>query len=240
MNYKKILFFTGSGISVDSGLKTYRSKDGIWNNYKINDVATKKAIYSNLNEVNCFFNTIRNNIKYSKPNKAHFIISDISKKIETKIITQNIDDLHERSGSKNVIHIHGSIFESIDIKRKGSILHQNSDIKENEKNIENNFLIRPNIVLFNENAFHIDESLKIIKESDLIIIIGTSLSVEPANNIVFENNKATIIIIDIDKNILNKVPEKFKEDINKRIFLYNDNSVNGLIKLKKEILKMEN
>lgn len=239
MNYTNILFFTGSGISVDSGLKTYRYNNGIWNNFSIKDVATKKAIYYNLNKVNTFFNQLREEIKNAKPNKAHFIISNISNYFNIKVITQNIDDLHERSGIKKIIHLHGFIFESIDIKRKGHVLYQYNNIKKDEKNIENNIFIRPNVVLFDEAPFYINESIKIIKKSDLIIIVGTSLSVSPANNIIFKNKTSKIIIIDPNKDIIKKIPKEFNKEIGGRIIIYNNNAIDGLMKVKKEILKIK-
>lgn len=239
MGNENILFFTGSGISVNSGLKTYRYNNGIWNNKRIKDVATKKAVYYNLNEVNMFFNQLRYDIKNASPNKAHFIISDIEKIYNTNVITQNIDDLHEKSGSKKIIHLHGFIFESIDIKRKGNILYQYNDIKKDEINVENNVYIRPNVVFFNEKPFHLNESIKIIKKSDIIVIVGTSLSVSPANNIIFHNKNAKIIIIDPNKNIINKIPKELSKEIGDRIVVYNNDAIDGLIKFKKEILKIE-
>lgn len=180
----KISFFTGSGISVDSGLSTYRMADGLWNNYKISEVATSHAIKTNIDYVNNFFNDRRLDVKNAFPNIAHTFIKDMEKYFDVNIITQNIDDLHERSGNSNVIHLHGEIMKSRSIASSRFVYDQLDDIKITDRCIKTKSKLRPHVVLFGENIFDYYIARKHLRESEIIIIIGTSLMVNPAASLI--------------------------------------------------------
>ena len=127
---KNFVVFTGAGISAESGLKTFRDSGGLWENYKVEDVATPEAFLKNPKLVLNFYNLRRKQLLESVPNVAHFSINNLSAKYNTSIITQNVDDLHERSGSKNVLHLHGNLTEA-----RSTIDHKIYDIKGSELNL---------------------------------------------------------------------------------------------------------
>lgn len=200
---KKIVFFTGSGISVNSGLPTYRMEDGIWNNHDINKVATSHAAQNNLPVVNAFFNTMRQKANTAKPNEAHYSIAKLQNDYDVTVITQNIDDLHERSGTEMVYHLHGNIFETRTTGNSKVIDKRTTDIKDDERCPKTNGRLRPNVVLFDEIPFHYYKALNLIREADYVVVIGTSLAVWPVNQLILQfKNKERMIIIDSNKEML--------------------------------------
>ena len=213
MNHKKkkIVFFTGSGISVESGLSTFRNNpEGLWENYKIEEVCTYEGWIENPGLVLDFYNKRRIQCSESKPNQAHLLIAELEKEFEVSIITQNVDDLHERAGSSNILHLHGELFKSRSTKDRALIYPQFEDIKLSDV-CELGFPLRPHVVWFGEE---LDESiLKSAKiemiTADVCVIIGTSMQVYPANTIpYFVDEKAKIIVID---------PEEVKLDFDNKL-----------------------
>ena len=180
---KKIIIFSGAGISAESGLKTFRDNDGLWENYDLKEVATPEAWEKNPELVLDFYNLRRKQVIEAKPNNAHFSLVKLEKKFNVHIITQNIDDLHERAGSTNILHLHGEILKSKSISNE-----KQYNIKGAKLNIgdlcENNTQLRPDIVWFGESVPKMIEAERLCKDADILIIIGTSLSVYPAANIV--------------------------------------------------------
>ena len=189
---KHLVVFTGAGMSAESGLKTFRDSDGLWENYAVEDVATPEAWQKNPALVLKFYNDRRKQVKQAKPNDAHLALKDLEKKFRMSIITQNIDNLHERAGSSFVLHLHGEI-----MKARGTITDKTYDIKTDIQlgdKCEENSQLRPDIVWFGEAVPKFTEAQKIVSQADILLIIGTSLSVYPAAYLVQEVTKNTTVL----------------------------------------------
>ena len=191
-----IVVFTGSGISAESGLSTFRDSNGLWEKYKIEDVATPEAFENNPSLVLDFYNIRRKQLLNSYPNDAHLALNRLQEKFNLSIITQNIDDLHERSGSENIIHLHGKLTES-----KSIVNNKIYEIEGAELNIgdycDNGSQLRPNVVWFGEDVPNMELAIEIVKSADIFIIIGTSLKVYPAASLIdYASNSERIILID--------------------------------------------
>ena len=208
---KNIVVLTGAGISAESGLGTFRNSGGLWEKYKIEDVATEKAFQKNPALVLEFYNIRRRQLLNSLPNDAHFALNKLKEKYNLTIITQNIDDLHERSGSTDIIHLHGELKEARSI-----IDNKIYSIKGSELNIgdycEQGGQLRPNVVWFGEAVPNMDLAIDKVIQASVFIIIGTSLNVFPAASLIDYATKAKRIII-IDPNSSNY---KGVEIINKK------------------------
>ena len=194
---KHLVVFTGAGMSAESGLKTFRDSDGLWENYAVEDVATPEAWQKNPALVLKFYNDRRKQVKQAKPNDAHLALKDLEKKFRMSIITQNIDNLHERAGSSFVLHLHGEI-----MKARGTITDKTYDIKTDIQlgdKCEENSQLRPDIVWFGEAVPKFTEAQKIVSQADILLIIGTSLSVYPAAYLVQEVRKNTTVYL-VDPN----------------------------------------
>ena len=198
---KNIVVLTGAGISAESGLGTFRNSGGLWEKYKIEDVATEKAFQKNPALVLEFYNIRRRQLLNSLPNDAHFALNKLKEKYNLTIITQNIDDLHERSGSTDIIHLHGELKEARSI-----IDNKIYSIKGSELNIgdycEQGGQLRPNVVWFGEAVPNMDLAIDKVIQASVFIIIGTSLNVFPAASLIDYATKAKRIII-IDPNSSN-------------------------------------
>ncbi|TND09584.1 MAG: NAD-dependent deacetylase [Bacteroidetes bacterium] len=181
---KKIVVFTGAGVSAESGIKTFRDSGGLWEEYDVRDVATPEAWAKNPGLVLRFYNERRNQVIDAKPNAAHHAIASLQKKFDVHVVTQNIDDLHERAGSKNVLHLHGEILKARSSVDPALIYPmKNREIKIGDK-CEKGSQLRPHIVWFGEAVPNYELGINICHEAELLIIIGTSLNVYPAAGIV--------------------------------------------------------
>ena len=190
---------TGAGISAESGLKTFRDSDGLWEGYNIEDVATPGAWIKNAQLVLEFYNYRRRNVSDAHPNAAHYGLAELQDKFEVFIITQNIDDLHERAGSKNVLHLHGEIFKMRSEKNKHLVYDIRTDIKLGDT-AEDGAQLRPHIVWFEEPVPKIEEAIPIVHSADIFVVVGTSLVVYPAAGLINYANPQTPKYI-IDKSI---------------------------------------
>ena len=195
---QNIVVFTGAGISAESGLGTFRDSGGLWEQFKIEDVATPEAFERNPELVLNFYNLRREQLLESKPNAAHISLNKLSEKYNLHIITQNIDDLHERSGSKNILHLHGKLMESkssID----DSLIYPIEGVNLKIGDLcENGSQLRPNVVWFGEAVPKMINAISITKKADIFIIIGTSLNVYPAASLLhYTDNAKRIILIDL-------------------------------------------
>jgi NAD-dependent deacetylase len=195
---KNLVVFTGAGISAESGLGTFRDSGGLWENYKIEEVATLEAFVKNPELVLDFYNLRRRQMIKSKPNNAHYSLNLLEKKFNLSIITQNVDDLHERSGSKNVLHLHGQLNQSMSTN-DGRVY----DIEGSELNIGDccplGSQLRPNVVWFGEMVPNIKIATEIVVKADIFIIIGTSLNVYPAASLLnYASESCRVILIDKD------------------------------------------
>lgn len=181
---KRVVVFTGAGISAESGLATFRDSGGLWEQYRIEDVATHTAWLRNPELVLEFYNQRRKQLKTVKPNAAHYAIFELENKYDVYVITQNVDDLHERAGSKKVLHLHGLLTQarsSVDPSIVYDIGYE--DIKIGQKCPKGSQL-RPNIVFFEEPVPAMEQAISIVRKADIFIIIGTSLVVYPAASLV--------------------------------------------------------
>jgi NAD-dependent deacetylase len=181
---KKIVVFTGSGISAESGLKTFRDSDGLWENYNIEDVATPQAWHRNRALVLEFYNMRRKQVLEAKPNPAHAALAELEKKYDVQIITQNIDDLHERAGSTNVLHLHGEIRKSRSSVDPSLVYEiEGWQISEGDTCAKGSQL-RPHIVWFGEEVPELYLAASMIALANIFIVVGTSLVVYPAAGLV--------------------------------------------------------
>jgi NAD-dependent deacetylase len=184
MRKKKIIVFTGAGISAESGIKTFRDAGGLWEEYNIQEVATPEAWEKNQALVIEFYNKRRKQVLEAKPNGAHKALVKLEQKYDVQIITQNIDDLHERAGSSKVLHLHGEILKSRSSLDPSLIYPINGwELKLGEK-CERGTQLRPHIVWFGEMVPNMELSYLLASKSDIFIIIGTSLNVFPAAGLV--------------------------------------------------------
>jgi NAD-dependent deacetylase len=176
---KHIVVLTGAGISAESGLQTFRDSDGLWMGYDVYEVASPRGWDKNPQLVLDFYNMRRKDVAAAAPNKAHIGLATLEKDFDVTIITQNIDDLHERAGSTKVLHLHGEIFKMRSIDNENKIYEIRTDIKLGDKAADG-AQFRPHIVWFDEPVPLIEEAAKIVATADIFILVGSSLQVYPA------------------------------------------------------------
>ena len=181
---KKIVVLTGAGISAESGLKTFRDADGLWEGYNVMDVATPEAWYRDPALVQRFYNERRAQVNAAQPNAAHIALAGLEQQFDVAIVTQNIDDLHERAGSTNVTHLHGVITYAQSSK-KASLVYpiKGDEIKMGEL-CELGSQLRPHVVWFGEAVPMIEKAAEICAQADIFVLIGTSLAVYPAAGLI--------------------------------------------------------
>lgn len=199
---KKIFFFSGAGMSAESGISTFRDSGGLWEKYDISEVATPEAWLKNPDLVTDFYNQRRKQIIETSPNQAHQFIAELDNLFDVTVITQNIDDLHERAGSKNILHLHGNI-------RLAKSSGKNQDKKlypidgwELTKNdlCDDGFRLRPHVVWFGEAVPALEDAIPVIENADVFVVIGTSLQVYPAAGLIHYAPVNAIKVI-IDPNL---------------------------------------
>ncbi|MBL7724942.1 MAG: NAD-dependent deacylase [Chitinophagaceae bacterium] len=196
---KKLVILSGAGISAESGLKTFRDSDGLWEGYNIEDVATPRAWRKDPQLVLDFYNYRRKNVLDVQPNEAHYGLAALESDFEVSIITQNIDDLHERAGSTNVLHLHGEILKMRSERDQSLIYEIRGDIKIGDM-AEDGAQLRPHIVWFEEPVPKIEEAIPIVHSADIFVVVGTSLVVYPAAGLV-NYTKPEVPVYVIDKKI---------------------------------------
>lgn len=183
---KKIVVLTGAGISAESGIATFRDTDGLWENHRVEDVASPQGFRVNPKLVLDFYNSRRKELLHVKPNEGHVGLAELEKEYDVTIVTQNVDNLHERAGSSDVVHLHGELMKSRS-SRDPSVIYE-----MDEDNIEINIgdmcelgtQLRPDIVWFGEAVPMIETAAKLVQKADIVVIIGTSLNVYPAAGLV--------------------------------------------------------
>lgn len=206
---KNIVILTGAGISAESGIKTFRDSNGLWENHDVMEVASINGWYKNPKLILEFYNQRRKQAETVVPNKAHFFLAELQQKYNMQIITQNVDDLHERAGSKNVTHLHGKLSEA---KSEGD---DNYVINIANKQIQlgdvcpKGHQLRPNIVWFGEEVPMLDKAAAICETADIFVIVGTSLQVYPAAGLIHNvPNNCPVFIIDPKVDEIN-IPNHF-------------------------------
>lgn len=180
---KKMVVLTGAGVSAESGLKTFRDSDGLWEGYRVEDVATFQAWRKDPELVLEFYNVRRKGVLEAKPNAAHTGLAELEKDFDVTIITQNIDDLHERAGSTRVLHLHGEILKMRSESNAKLIYPITGDIRLGDT-AEDGAQLRPHIVWFGESVPMMDAAVPLVREADIFVVVGTSLVVYPAAGLV--------------------------------------------------------
>lgn len=209
---KKLVVLTGAGISAESGLKTFRDAGGLWEGYNVYDVATPEAWHRNPVLVQQFYNERRKSVIAAAPNEAHLALVTLEKEYDVTIITQNIDDLHERAGSSDILHLHGIITKSQSDKRSDLTYDiQGWELKMGEV-CELGSQLRPHVVWFGEAVPLIDKAVQFCQSADIFIVIGTSLQVYPAAGLVdLVPANALKFIIDLNATSVPGNVEKINE-----------------------------
>jgi NAD-dependent deacetylase len=180
----RLVVFTGAGISAESGIKTFRDSGGLWEEYDINEVATPQAWEKNRELVLDFYNKRRKQVLHANPNAAHYALVELEKKYDVHIITQNIDDLHERAGSKKVLHLHGEITKSRSTLDPTLVYPiKGEELRLGDK-CEKGAQLRPHIVWFGEMVPAMEHAYMIAERADLFVVVGTSLAVYPAAGLI--------------------------------------------------------
>ncbi len=225
---KKLVVLSGAGISAESGLKTFRDSDGLWEGYNIEEVATPEAWHKNPSLVQQFYNERRKAVIEAEPNKAHILLSELENSYDVQIITQNIDNLHERAGSTKVLHLHGEIIKSRSTSNPNDIYPINGwELKMGEM-CKAGYQLRPHIVWFGESVPMIETATKIVSEADIFVIVGTSLQVYPAAGLInYAKTNIPIYVVDpkplsINNKKVQYIQEKALAGLEKLV-----NSLNG-------------
>lgn len=216
---KKIVVFTGAGVSADSGIATFRDADGLWANYRIEDVCTPEALVHNRPVVIDFYNQRRRELLEKQPNAAHYAIARLQEKYEVEVITQNIDDLHERAGSRHILHLHGemkklrsvqdvnAIYEIPGWEQAAKAVSEGASVddyarvwkEEIDAKGPDGALLRPHVVFFGEQVPEFDPACRIAATADIVIVCGTSLNVYPAASLLFSVRKDVDVYV-VDPN----------------------------------------
>lgn len=233
---QKIVVLTGAGISAESGLPTFRDSNGLWKNHDAKGLASNTGFMRNPQAVLDFYNYRRKQLLDVKPNQAHLLLTTLEKWYDVTVITQNVDNLHERAGSRHIIHLHGELTKVTSSKNKLNPRY----IKEYPLDVpillgdkaEDGSQLRPFIVWFGEEVYAMDVAIDYVKEADLFLIIGTSLTVHPAANLIeYTRPECSRIIID-PADLSDKLPNGFIH--------IKDSATKGMKRLIDEFLKLKN
>lgn len=194
----KIVFFTGAGISAESGVRTFRDADGLWYNHRIEDVASIEAWHRHPNLVLDFYNQRRRQLFDVAPNKAHEAITALQAHVDVQVITQNVDDLHERAGNARVLHLHGELRKVRSVQFPELVYPWEGDLVLGDK-CERGTQLRPHIVWFGEAVPMMEQAAALVSQADVLVVVGTSLQVYPAAGLL-DCAKAGTQILYIDPN----------------------------------------
>jgi NAD-dependent deacetylase len=225
---KKLVVLSGAGISAESGIKTFRDSNGLWEGHDIQEVATPEGWKKNQELVLDFYNQRRKQALEVTPNSAHYALVELEKNYDVTIITQNVDNLHEKAGSTNVIHLHGELFKSRSTVDESLIYDMTHWELKKGDTCEKGSQLRPHIVWFGEMVPMMDKAVKIARQADIFIVIGTSLVVYPAAGLIDYVPKSAIVYV-IDKNM---------PSVSSRpnLFLLEENATTGMKKVLEELL----
>lgn len=205
---KKLVVLSGAGISAESGISTFRDADGLWENHRIEDVASPEGFAKNPELVLEFYNLRRRQLKEVMPNDAHRILARLEQYFDVHIITQNVDDLHERAGSTQVLHLHGELRKVRPIDSENSVIPWEEDLHWGDVD-DNGVQLRPHIVWFGEAVPEMEIAIRIASEADIFLVIGTSLQVYPAAGLLYDIPADCRLFV-IDPHL----PEQFKTSEN--------------------------
>jgi len=198
---QKIVVLTGAGVSAESGINTFRDANGLWEGHDVMEVASPEGFRANPELVLDFYNQRRRQLFEVEPNLGHRALAKLEKHFEVQIITQNVDDLHERAGSSKVLHIHGELLKVRSTKNEGDVLRWEKDLNLGDL-CENGHQLRPHIVWFGEQVPLLEKAIQITQTADILIIIGTSMQVYPAASLIdFVSTKSQIFFVDPKPNV---------------------------------------
>lgn len=206
---KKLVVLTGAGISAESGIKTFRDSGGLWENYDVMEVASYDGWLKNKELVLDFYNQRRRQLEHTQPNQAHFGLVELEKNFDVTIITQNVDNLHERAGSKKILHLHGELTKARSSKHPDFVKNIGyADIKIGDTCPKGGQL-RPHIVWFGEAVPAMEQAIEIAAKADIFVVVGTSLNVYPAAGLVdYVHPKAPVYLID-PNNVAGPIRRKY-------------------------------
>ncbi len=229
MNKKRLVVLTGAGMSAESGFKTFRDAGGLWENYNVEDVASIEGWYRNPELVTEFYNDLREQLEKAQPNEGHKILAELEKYFDVKIITQNVENLHERAGSSSVLHLHGELTKVCSVNDTS----KNFDIgyrrvKYGEKNSDGE-LLRPFIVWFGEAVPLIGKAAELVRSADIFVVVGSSLVVYPAAGLIHDMRGST------QGYLIDPQEVSIPRGVNFKII--RDVASSGLAKLRDELLK---
>lgn len=233
---KKIVALTGAGISAESGFSTFRDSGGLWEKYPVEQVATPEGWYANPNLVTDFYNGLRRQLVTAKPNRAHELLAELEKDFSVTVVTQNVDNLHERAGSSNVIHLHGELTKvtsSDDPENPRYIRTLGDDEVEvpHGAKAPDGSLLRPYIVWFGEAVPKMEEAVEEARKADIFLVIGTSLNVYPAAGLInYVSRTAPIYVID---------PKALRISNSPRIHFIQTTATKGMAQLVPELEAMK-
>jgi NAD-dependent deacetylase len=227
---KKLVILTGAGMSSESGIKTFRDSGGLWEEYDVSEVATPQAWKKNRDLVLRFYNERRRQLAASKPNKGHLELAQLEKHFDVQIITQNIDDLHERAGSTKILHLHGELTKArstVDPSITYDIGYK--DINQGD-NCEKGSQLRPHIVWFGEEVPMMDQAATLAADADIFVVVGSSMNVYPAAGLInYAPSRASLWLID---------PKEVVLPINRRVEVIREVASVGIGILKERLMSM--
>lgn len=194
---KRLVVFTGAGVSADSGIATFRDSDGLWANYRIEEVCTPEALARNRAKVVEFYNLRRRETLSKEPNAAHHAIAELEKYFDVQVVTQNVDNLHERAGSTRVTHLHGELTKLRSTANPDLIYPIEGWEQKLDARAEDGSYLRPHIVFFGEAVPMFDRATRIVAKADILVVVGTSLAVYPAASLVhYVDRNVPIYLVD--------------------------------------------
>jgi NAD-dependent deacetylase len=225
---KRLVVLTGSGISAESGLKTFRDMGGLWEQYDVTEVASPEAWERDPELVLRFYNERRKQLLESKPNRGHLILAELENYFEVNIITQNIDDLHERAGSSQVLHLHGEIKKARSTGDPGLIYEiEGSELNLGDK-CEKGYQLRPHVVWFGEPVPEMEKAVSLTQQADIMAVIGTSLMVYPAAGLTnFVPEACPLYVVD---------PNGVHPGQSENVYLIREKASTGVARLKEILL----
>lgn len=227
---KKLVVLSGAGISAESGVKTFRDADGLWEGHNVMDVATPEGFRKNPKLVLDFYNERRRQLLTVNPNAGHLILAELEACFDVQIITQNVDNLHEKAGSTNVLHLHGELLKARSTANKNHILDWENDLNLGDSDHKENQL-RPHIVWFGEDVPALEKAVEIVQNADILIIIGTSLQVYPAAGLMnFAPQNIPVFYIDPKPAEIYDSPNEIK--------IIATTATKGMKIVQKELMKM--
>lgn len=227
---KKLVVLTGVGISAESGIKTFRDADGLWEGHNVMDVATPEGWHKNPNLVLDFYNQRRRQLHEVQPNLGHQILTQLEDAFEVYIITQNVDNLHEKAGSSKVLHLHGELLKVRSTQNPNEILDWTTDLHKTDLDKKGNPL-RPHIVWFGEEVPALEEAVNLVEKANILAIIGTSLQVYPASGLMnFAKPNIPVFYIDPKPATIYDLPNK--------VDVIPMNATDGVAVLKQKLLQL--